>query len=190
MFKNVALLFYGLFNVDGDDGQSQGPGGEVEDHGLIVVEQHGGNAISTGETESMMKEGRGLFDQPAKLGIGVAAIDVPLVIVIREEWSIGYGGMMHAGTEEFGKGGPRERPRGTFHLSGLLNAVMHVDQWRHRFVVMGPYTGLVDESDGCGPAVRSHARTILRCASTRTPAYRDRVECPSGDRPRRYRNPG
>src|SRR2546423_14311476 len=108
MLKNVTLFLHRLVNVYGDDGESQGPRGKVEDHRLIMVKQHGGDALSTCETEPMTKKGCGLLDTPAKLSIGVAALNVPLVIVIREEWAIGHDRMADARVEEFGK----RRPRG------------------------------------------------------------------------------
>src|SRR5689334_8431503 len=111
MRKNVVLFFYRLIDINGDDGDSERPSGEVEDHGLIMVEHDSGDAISSGQTKPMMKETGGLRHHPAELGIRVAAMDVSVVIVIGEKWAIGLGGMMDAGGEEFGKARPWRRPR-------------------------------------------------------------------------------
>src|SRR5574341_2507080 len=109
MLQDKAFLFRGLLDIDRDHRDSRNPGRKVQHDGDVVVEQNRRKMIPTSEPNLIMEKGCRALDHRAELRIAVCAVELSVIVVVDQKWSIDQVPIVDAGLEEVRERTPRQR---------------------------------------------------------------------------------
>ena len=127
MLQDKALLVCGLFDVNRDDRDARAPGGKIQHHGDVMVEQNRRQTVPAPEPDLVIEEGDRPLDHRAEFSVAVGAVELSVIVVVGQERSVDQALIIDAGFEEIRERTPWEHGQAIVHLPGLRNILSDGD---------------------------------------------------------------